>query len=463
MAGAKRPIRSTMPPSQLREAAMKSVEPYSKQELSDQYPDPEWRSRLLEIVGLTDFLAECTITGDYRISDEINSSIVVSESGQRLLTALAKQQVPVKEARLMCLLHLAYVDLLIDPERMDPDALAQAIGDQIRVGALRLPFVFGSDLYNRAAEMFPERRRTLGMSETLRLLDGMPPGVFQSGPWVSGPYGLLRSQTNRSVPPTRRVRLQHCHDVACQIVHVTVLDTDSTAPINEHRHKAFRILDAEAEVPSEWSAFLGDIASSEANEFDDLGAGSLPLLLGEALSDGELRLLLEHLLDHTKGILRNQVEPLGMRGRADEISRTLTRAQLLQLLLLNPDTALCSSLDQLVFTGAIFVPPGEVRRPVLQRSRTMGAFSLRPELSSDGLRFKATRELAPLRLRRLIERMFRLDEIDNAQELDWQLRSVSGPTLEARLDEYLRTASPDEVLRRQSSLEGTTSESLRTS
>lgn len=426
--------------------------PYSEHELLAKYKDPKWREDLLEIIDVTEFLDGCVIRSDYRISDELNNAIVPSAAGSRMVLELGKSQggekVPTKEARLMCLLHLAHIELLIDPEKMDVKVLAKAISDQLLSGEIMLPHVHGPDLYEKAADLFPERRRFLGISDTAKLLDGQPIGVFQAGYWVSGPFGLHKSSAWRDFSPTRRIPLQHCHDVSCNSIHNTRIDTDGTAPINSLRHRVHRYQEAESDTPSEWSKFLTTISNYDAKAFDDFDLSTTFALLGDGFNEAELRLILTWLLDNTGGVLRDYVAQFGLRGRALDLTASLSSAQCLQLCFLCSDRQIAGAIDTLVFKGAIEIPAGEVRTPVLRRDVRQGNFRIRLEASALGIRLSARDDVAAMRLRRLIEHLYPAEDPEAEDELKWQLRSTPGVSLEARLDEFLRTASPHEVLSR---------------
>ncbi|MCD4852404.1 hypothetical protein LN996_16435 [Arthrobacter sp. AK01] len=426
--------------------------PYSEHELLDKYKNPEWRKNLLEIIDLTDFLDGCVIRSDYKISDELNNAIVPSAAGSRMVLELGKAQggekVPTKEARLMCLLHLAHVEILIDPEKMSVDALAKAISNQLVDREILLPHVHGPDLYEKAADLFPERRRFLGISDTAKLLDGQPIGVFQSGYWVSGPFGLHRSEARRNFSPTMRVPLQHCHDVSCTSVHDTRLDTDGTAPINSLRHRVHRYHELESDTPSEWSKFIATISNYDDKIFDDFELSTTFALLGDGFDVVEIRNILSWLLDHTGGTLREYIAKFGYRGRAIEITSVLSAAECLQLCLLCDDKVIARAIDTLIFRRTIEIPAGEVRTPVLRRDIRQGIFRIRLEASALGVRLRARDDVAAMRLRRLVEHLYPGSDSDAEDELKWQLRSIPGVSLEARLDEFLRTASPHEVLSR---------------
>jgi hypothetical protein len=428
----------------------------TKSGLLSQYESVDTRSRIIELLDLRSFLLHCVIKGKYKISDALNNALALSPYGDETLRELGKKQVPIKEGRLICFLEFYHLDLLVDPEAINPESLASAIGEEIRERRIALPLVHGPELYERAAELFADERSYLGPHDTQRLLEGASTGVFQMGHWVSGPQGLLRSPEDRALRPTLRLPLQHCHDVSCREVHPVQLSTDLSAAINEHRSAAAKVLEAQSEDPSEFPAFFADIARELDKSYDDFNAGALALLVADSLSDLELQYLLSHLMDHTGGALRERLSPIGAEGPSEKWVADKGRAELLQEILLATDQVLMRALDSLTFSGQIKVPEGEVRKPVLFQGARAGAFGIRPELSMLGLRLAGARDLAPLRMRRLVDNMYAATSdadmdskrIQDAEELGWQLRSVSGVNLAARLDEYLRTESPDNVLRR---------------
>lgn len=434
--------------------------------LSDRYRGPEMRRRIVDILDLRTFLQECVIRSDYRPSDKLNSSLVLTDYGNWLMRASTNHSKPpqnkisVKVAKLTCLLELYHRDFLLDVSAVDIDALSSAISAEMLAGDILLPFVHGPGLYERAAELFPDRQGWLSTSDTLRLLEGQPVGVFQCGRWLSGPYGLVKSRDARDIQPSLRIPLQHCHDVSCRQVHLTHLSTDSTAEINDARSTIARLLVSEGEEPSEFGSLFAELSDELTDEFDDTSFAGLGFLLGDGFGDGELALILLDLIDNRDLGMRQLVETVArtnLKAAADFVDG-LDRAELLQLILLATDQDIAACLERLVFQheDGIEVPDGEVRRPVLRGLRA-GAFHSSIELSSLGLRMSSAAELGPLRLRRLIEDLYMgpgssdLADPDNASKMDelsWQLREIEGVTPEARLDEYLRSENPESVIRR---------------
>jgi hypothetical protein len=121
----------------------------------------------------------------------------------------------------------------------------------------------------------------------------------------------------------------------------------------------------------------------------------------------------------------------------------------MQLALLSTDAEIVRELDHLVLNETITVPPGEVRRPVVNEGYSVGVHSLRPELGPRGVRFiSASAHIGQLRLRRSIDRLYVLEKQSEVAELEFQLRDVDAPTLAAQLAEFIRTRTPEEVLQR---------------
>lgn len=435
-------------------------------ELLDLYHEPEHRQRTLRLYELSDFLGECVVRRNYKIPDRLNDAIRLTEYGARLVGKAGGQaKVPPKVTRLTCLLELFYLDFLVDPMETDVDEVAHAISDELKAGNILLPFMFGPDLYQTAASLFEDQTRSLPTADVLRLLEGKPQGVFHFGPWLSGPLGLLKTTHHRSIPPTRRVPLQHCHDVACRAVHTTHLQSDANAEINRRRSEVTEILREDSDKPSEFGAYLAELMRDADANFDDQNCEPLPYLLGDAFSDNELRALLVQLIDHDPGTATEMDRVIGLtqvRAHMQEDPESTPNddadhATLMQLCLLATNDSLRTAMDRIVLSNraekGINIPPGEVRRSVLTNASST-EFRNRPEVSNLGFRVDSSGVLGPLRLRRLVGRIFEAAPTEDAAHLDehvelnWHLRDVSGLTVADRLDEYLRTSPPDEVIRR---------------
>ena len=429
-----------------------------QEELEDAYPDPSWRHSLFETSRILEFLTNCILKEKYKIPDEVNGVVHLTQSGNLLMQRLiTKHDVPAKEARLLCLLRLVHREPLVDLEKTSAEALRSLVSDQLVDGSILLPFILGRQLYDRAADLFEDARDSLTYAETLELMDGTPVGVFQSGPYISGPFGLLRSEENRWFGPRRTIPLHHCSELTCSVVHRTRLSTDPSAPINEFAPTMERATEALGEDKSEWGKFIESGEDLDGLRFDDETQEPLTLAFADLLGDAELRTLLNDLLDNTQGYMRELIAPYGLQGKADSVSCDLNRAQLIQLLLLAPNRLLVSRIDKLVvvrdesaeMTGRIDVPPGEIRRLQTTKALTYGTFGLFPQISSYGLRFTSSAfDLGPMRLKRLVDSLYRVTDHAEVDELQWQLRDTEGEDPKEQLDEFVRSESPDEVVRR---------------
>ncbi|TCC25400.1 hypothetical protein [Kribbella speibonae] len=429
---------------------MTKQQPLSKDELAATYPDEEWRAKLLTISNYVDMLHACILRRDYRVPDDLNAAVTLSEAGKRVQLTLAKvHKVNPKDARILCLLEYDHVDLLIDVENMDLEALGRSIERQILDGDIRFPFTFGRELYDRATALFRHETWSLTYEDTMRLLDGSSKGVFQIQDMVAGPYGILPSAETRWMMPKRRVPLFHCSDITCDEIHRCELSSDSSAPVNLERPKIVQVLNQISEESSDWQGFLADVAGLDGIRYDDRSREALPFLLGDGLSDRELQILISTLMDTTKGDLRQRLAPLGIAGASEDAVRELSRAQLIQVALLCRNVDIADQLDRLVASSRIVVPTGELRRPVLNAGYAIGVYGIRPELSTQGVRFvPSTVQICQLRLRRLIGRLYDLESASDRAELEFQLRDVDGVNVESQLEEFIRSATPEDVLTR---------------
>lgn len=415
-------------------------------------PNEGLRARFVEFVDLMRVLADCVIANDYTISDGINSSIQLTGAGEQIFrdaVTARNDRIPAKEARLLCALAIGQDDLFVDIEETDIDALAVAIGKQIKDGEIRFAYEFGRYSYDAFADMFEEGQAVLSYSETQRFLDATPPGVQQYGQFVTGPFGLHRSRSVRQIHSGRRVQAFHCSDSMCDLVHRVHLTTSEMAPINAHRDRFNALLGDDDRRSVDWFGVADDIRDVPAILFSDAHVGVSATLIGDGLSEGELRQLVNHLLDATSGELRSDVAAfLQVRSAADATS-TLSHAELMQVALLASERSLRQALDVLVETKAITVPLGEVRRPMVNRERRSGAFGLMPELGVHGLRFASHDEgFAMLRLRHEVSALTDMDSPEEAEELEWQIRDIDGETLAERLDTFFRVTAPSECIER---------------
>jgi hypothetical protein len=426
----------------------------SLEELKATYNDPEWRKTFCDFCDLMSILGDCIIADDYVASDALNSSLTFTEAGKKMIDRLVRKEgVSVKDARLNCALTLGHADLFIDVTRTEIPKLADAIHSELQQGRISLPFTFGRELYDRYALLFEDEKDSLSTQDTFRLLEGLPIGVYQYGRFTTGPFGLREATTSRNITSTRTAPAYHCSSSLCHRVHHVRLQTSMTASVNASRSTLDRILQDSPEESDEWWDLAAEISGLKGAYYSDRASATVIGLVGDCLSDDELRSLAEHLFDQTGGKLRAEVASFLPVRNAAECLSTLNRAQILQVLLFAPGATISSGIDHLVRSQAIVVPSGEIRRPVVNGGIESGAFYLRPELGSLGVRFVSSDPGLPLlRERRLLDKLYLRDENQELQsdvhELEWQLRGVDIEDLDERLEYFYQTTSPHQALER---------------
>ena len=294
---------------------MASVKPLTRAELAGKYNDSAWQRKLLEILSLVGILRECIIENDYRPSEELNAAIVLTDAGTRVSTQLITQEkVNAKDARVLAFLGLVHIEPLVDVDRTDLSKPVDRCHLQGDLGWQDTPpLTLGRDLYDRAAALFPEEREYLNYEDTLKLLESTEEGVFQSGYYLIGPWGIRRRDYFRRMGPVTAVPLQHCADTACGAVHRVQLTTSWEAGVNRSRPLLTKTLDKISDEPSEWNGFISDITEDDFNAYDVSQTSTLPYLIGDAFSTGELQRLAVHAVLTSKGALHAAAASLAFR------------------------------------------------------------------------------------------------------------------------------------------------------
>jgi hypothetical protein len=420
------------------------------EELRSAYPEESWQSRFVDLCDLMDLLGDCIIPEDFVVPDELNAAIKLSEAGNAVLDRLTrKEKVNAKDARLMCALALGHRELFVDIDATEIERLAKSIHTEILAGRIRFPYTWGRDLYDAYADLHEDEKDVLTNEDTIKLLSTLPVGVVQYGTFTVGPYGLQRSLSHRSVPGRRRVPAYHCAAPTCHAIHPVALQTGLNASINRDREKLETYLQSLDGEPAEWWSFAEQLSGYTDSYYGDRKSGVLIPLIGDTLSDRELRALVVELLDTTRGELRSALSKFVRIESADKAVSGLGRAELLQICLVSTEDSLGISLDKLVRSRKVEVPRGDVRRPVINRNTRSGAFRLHAELGHYGVRFISDDPgLAILRERRLLGKLYLREPESDVQELEWQLRGIDIEDLDERLEHFFQSRAPQEALER---------------
>ena len=417
-------------------------------DLEATYSDPNWKSSFFDLINLSTLLSYSLVKKDYQVPPSLHSLIALTDYGQQIYDQLRKRA-PYHEARLLCFLEMYHTDLMIDVAATDRQGIVAALSKQVSGRILSFPFVFGRLLYDKYYDEYEDNPKSyLSPDETQRLLTGTPQGVGQFGQLITGPYGIIEGMSRRIVPVDRHLHIRHCSDPTCAEPHGVYLSTNYDAPINKHRETLGKILEREDSSSSAWGQFVEAIAAENVSGYQDWASEPIVVLLGDALTDGELRKLIGWMVENgSDGYLRSLASSLSIASLNGNAISQLNRAQLLQLILAETNECLVSGLDALVRSDAISIPRGEVRRPVVNSGMRFGRHGLRAELGRHGIRVLSTgASIAPLRARRLVEQMYRLDNEADREELDWQMRDEPSDSLDAKLENYLQTSPPRQAI-----------------
>jgi hypothetical protein len=199
---------------------------------------------------------------------------------------------------------------------------------------------------------------------------------------------------------------------------------------------------------SAWNEFFSEIAESKSRSYDPYDLAGLVLSIGDCLTLDEIRDIVKFLYE-SKGEsgFREALRKAGFGANVDSRVDEADEGTLLQICWLATDESLLAAVDTLIRRGQIKFEAGEIRRPPINYW-TVGRFDLRAEFGQFGFRTSTTSKNMPLlRLNRLIERLYDLSNPTDQQEVDWQLRSVEGPTVQARLADFIRRRNPSDTIR----------------
>ncbi|QCV93946.1 hypothetical protein [Acidipropionibacterium acidipropionici] len=414
---------------------------------------------LLDLLALSECLEGCVIRDTYTVSDELNGALqAATAEGKRVRLDLSNPDLSKRfgdsgapkpnDANLMNLLELFYNDLLLDLDKTDPWAVAQAISHQVIDRKILFPFIFGRNLYDALNTEHKKEIRRLSPEDSVRLLERTPIGVVQMRGFLFGPLGVSRTAHFRNIAPRRDLRLQHSADRSVSAPHRVYLESSSQARVNRFRALHREKLEKHAER-SDWSLFLQKVTKSRLDDFDESSVAMIPHLIGDALDDGELRSLVESLHCADQKVIESAIERDGLSISRDRDGAlgSHDRSELMQIMLLYPDQDIRASLDDLVDRGKIEIPEGEVRRPVLHGKRYGGQWATYVEVSSLGTRVAAHFHGMPtLRLLELLSECSAQCGASYRAQVAWQLR-IGNDDIEREVERFCRSNSPSAVIR----------------
>lgn len=331
--------------------------------------------------------------------------------------------------------------LYIETEQTDPDRLRECLSAEIKASRIRYPWVFGRALHDRYVRDFGQNTCELTHEQSIEMLRDTGQGVIQQGNYVSGPLGLMESQSTRTMDLAGVGVILRCEDPVCSALHVVGMKTGTTLAGAAYSAAGRHDGPATAPIQRESNRSL----YSNETFYDPGGTNDLPWLLGNGLTEGELRLVLESLLSDRGVELRslvNKIIPTAKKQSAIALASGLEPAAVLQLILVADTHHIVSALERLVGEAKIELDETEKRTALIRSGRVRGAFTPVAELSRLGVRF--TGALSPTeRLGIMIEAVF----ADMDDDLSWRLRGHQGADPREKLVTALRAGDPRVLLR----------------
>lgn len=282
---------------------------------------------------------------------------------------------------------------------------------------------------------------TPSYEETFQLLEKLPSGVFQLGPYVCGPYGLIESDHWRIVSPNLVVPGFHCDEVDCHRVHGVHL-----APGENGITKARSVIRRRiAKLHKQDVKYTDAIVKFQAKKMPPYSwsdARSLPFFLFDCFDNSDVRALLVKLINGRGSNLRKRCAELGLAVQnAEKFAASLANAEILQILLLGSDRDIHRALNEMIWAGHVHVPEGEVRTTQILNSGT-GPLDVRIEASRLGVRYTPGASLAQVRMRGIIDRCYPLDNLERQERLRWLLREIDGDAAAGKLEHALTNEDP---------------------
>ncbi|MCD5317268.1 hypothetical protein [Kineosporia babensis] len=423
----------------------------SVEELREQLSNTGEQKKLAELLAMVTFLNRCVIDRTYRISDDWVRPLKFTALGHKVLDEFraSRPSIKVNDAALALFLQFGHSEGLLVSLDSDYEALRRKLSEELLRKNILLPYVFGRELHDKAAKLFPERIH-FDYRKTIKILKELPIGVFQAGDTVSGPFGCAESEQSRSLTPSLNVPGYLCDRESCHDIHTLTLNTGDSSI---------------AKCRSHLSAFLSKNYSGGGDRFVSVVRDAqyryfvrhqffdyedLVNVLSDGLSEKELR-------DVADILLRKRLATQGWRNELSkrlnaviasptDFVMSLDRAHLLQLLLVHTDRDIVSSVDEAVASGRVGLKEFEVRTSRLRRWRR--ASSPAVEIGSLGVRPVAAIQKGTLamRLLKLLHETYFESEDVSPEDLAYALEIETSLTDGELLQETIRTFSPEEMV-----------------
>jgi hypothetical protein len=420
-------------------------------EIAKSAPD---RGRLTELLAIRALLANCIIDANYRLADDWVRPLKLSDLGEEVRAKCMQTYRRLKPNDVMMAVFLQFgcaAGLLADLQT-DIDALRSKISQEVLNRHIRYPYIFGRELHDTAAEMFP-RRTQLDNRQTIRLLDALPIGSFQVGRTVVGPYGCTYSDDERSIGPSFFVPGYLCSDPTCHRLHRIRLETGESS-IARARKRVSDFIDKNySETEDEYWPIIREAMVLEYAPLRPEASENLIDVLSDGLSEQELRSVVDNLFRRTfkqEGRRLDVSKRLGAAiANPTEFVSGIGRPELMQIAMIHSDSDLIESVEEAVRSESIPVQEFEVRVSKVRRW-DISSLAPRAEIGALGVRFAASpsSRLIARRMLRLLHSVYYESDLWDAADLAYALDAAPDLSDGELLERAVRQFSPTDLFRR---------------
>lgn len=411
----------------------------------------EAAEKLLRCYYLAEFISEGIVDKDYKPPVQLTTSFRFTSRGKGLVNQTKGGNIEMRDAQTAVFVTAwAGNDLLIDLENCDIDTICATLSSEIKRKRIRLPWIYGRALYDKVADSPFWGVSHPTAEESKRLIQELPQGVFQLGPYLSGPYGFLEARQWRTVFYSHTVPGFHCEEVECNIIHGVHLTSGDNGvnramlAIREKLSKSTKL------IGDEYIEAVTKVASSYMPPYTWNQTTQLPFFLIDTCSIEELRLLLIALLNSKDQRLREICRNSGLNiSSAKDFCESISDAELLQLILLAMDSEIHRELNNLIWreSGGISLQDGEIRQVKILHGGS-GPLSVRMESSRLGVRYRPSSPHLPLRLEQIIDTTYPRADRSAQARLSWRLRHIDGDTALSKLKVALAEEQPVDIIER---------------
>lgn len=413
-------------------------------ELNEEMKATDKHEQLSFLYGLSLFCDRAFFKTGFEVDPRWSQVIALTEQANEYAKSMQRAGVPFDENSKHFIFFQLFFhnELFIDHHSTDPEAVLGLLSEMHASNQVQWPYVFGNKLYHKFNDA-PHATQTdhLEPEQAATLLDGTPQGVFQIGNLVSGPLGFIRGREERMLPPTLDVLLWHCSDPGCRALHLVEL-RQFNSPFQVGYNDAWRHIVDNFGPPSEW--YMPLLYTPRIDKWPNgRPFADIPAVIGDCIVGAERTAVVSRALrSEHNGLLTTVARNAGRdAGRPDEVANSFTPEEQHQLLLLLPDEAIVSYLDELIACREISIPPSE------SRAKKTYSYGLSRDTSSQltnlGIRSRAHPPVVEL----ADSIWSSYNALNQTDDLRWRLRKYEAPTPRHSVLEHIRSQGPQLAVR----------------